>query len=209
MLFDNFFKRFSDHKTPPHHALGRYRHTSFSRQIHNIFCWLEILNYCPDGGNGNFHYSLFLKPLSNLWSSIIFCGTSEIFIFLWNRKPWLDNFTSIIRDILFIKISRGASNCVQHVFEKKIKHYHNDFSPFKILIFQWKLIFFSLATTTKKNQHFKFFINNAHLFSQPSLIILTKGTSIYYQVCIYIYIYIYHFQLNSQLNPHFLYISSW
>ncbi len=130
--------------------------------------------------------ALFLKPLSNLWSSIIFCGTSEIFIFLWNRKPWLDNFTSIIRDILFIKMSRGASNCVQHVFEKKIKHYHNDFSPFKILIFQWKLIFFLLATTTKKDQHFKFFINNAHLFSQPSLIILIKGTSIYYHVCVYI-----------------------
>ncbi len=48
---------FSHSNSPPHRALGRYRHTSFSRQIHNIFCWLEILNYCPDGGNGNFHCS--------------------------------------------------------------------------------------------------------------------------------------------------------
>ncbi len=39
------------------HALGRYRHTSSSRQIHNILCWLEILNYCSDGVNGNFHCS--------------------------------------------------------------------------------------------------------------------------------------------------------
>ncbi len=35
---------------------------SSSRQIHNILCWLKILNYCPDGGNGNFHCSSsFLK----------------------------------------------------------------------------------------------------------------------------------------------------
>ncbi len=47
------------------HALGRYRHTSSSRQFHNIFCWLEILNYCPDDGNGNFHCSSsFLKATS-------------------------------------------------------------------------------------------------------------------------------------------------
>ncbi len=48
---------FGHSNSPPHHALGRYRHTSSSRQIRNILCWLEILNYCPDGGNGNFHCS--------------------------------------------------------------------------------------------------------------------------------------------------------
>ncbi len=93
-----FFTRFSDPETqlfsavlqlwsleslsqsisPPHRALGRYRHMSYSRQIHNILCWLEILNYCPDGGNGNFHCSSsFLKATS--LSSIIFCCTSEIY----------------------------------------------------------------------------------------------------------------------------------
>ncbi len=143
--------------SPPHYSLGRYRRTSSSRQIHNIFCWLEILNYCPDGGNGNFDCSSsFLKATSliceaqlsfaahqkyilwffSLWWMIkgIWTLFSLLFIFLWNRKPWLDNFMFIItlvcsklwiwmgiyfRDILLIRISRGTSNCVQHVFEKK------------------------------------------------------------------------------------------
>ncbi len=53
---------FSHSNSPSHRALGRYRHTSSSRQFRNIFCWLEILNYCPDGGNGNLHCSSsFLK----------------------------------------------------------------------------------------------------------------------------------------------------
>ncbi len=56
---------FGHSKSPSHRALGRYRHTSSSRQFCNIFCWLEILNYCPDGGNGNFHCSSsFLKATS-------------------------------------------------------------------------------------------------------------------------------------------------
>ncbi len=110
---------FSHSNSPPHRALGRYRHTSFSRQIHNIFCWLEILNYCPDGGNGNFHCSSsFLKATSliceaqlsfaahqkyilwffSLWWMIkgIWALFSLLFIFLWNRKTWLDNFMFII-----------------------------------------------------------------------------------------------------------------
>ncbi len=40
--------------SPPHRALGRYRHMSSFRQIFNIFSWLEPLNYYPDGGNGDF-----------------------------------------------------------------------------------------------------------------------------------------------------------
>ncbi len=58
---------------------------------------------------------------------------SLLFIFLWNRKPWLDNFVFIItlecsklwiwmgiyfRNILLIRISRGTNNCVQRVFEE-------------------------------------------------------------------------------------------
>ncbi len=35
------------------------------QKFRNILCWLEILNYCPDGGNGNFHCSSsFLKATS-------------------------------------------------------------------------------------------------------------------------------------------------
>ncbi len=40
--------------SPSQRALGRYRHTSSSRQICNIFSWLEPLNYYPDGGNRDF-----------------------------------------------------------------------------------------------------------------------------------------------------------
>ncbi len=62
---------FSHSNSPPHHALGQYRHTLSSRPFRIIFCWLEIPNYCPA-------LALFLKPLSNLWCSIIFCCTLDI-----------------------------------------------------------------------------------------------------------------------------------
>ncbi len=108
---------FSHSNSPSHRALGRYRHTSSSRKIHNILCWLETLNYCPDGGNGNFYCSSsFLKATSligeaqlaahqkyilwffSLWWMIegIWALFSLLFIFLWNMKPWLDNFMFII-----------------------------------------------------------------------------------------------------------------
>ncbi len=115
MLFDNYFfgflpprlnyflkfsscgpwRVFGHSNSPPHRALGRYRHTSSSRQIRNILCWLEILNYCPDGGNGNFHCSSsFLKVhFTNLWSSIIFCCTSEIYSLVFSHcDGWLREF---------------------------------------------------------------------------------------------------------------------
>ena len=179
MLFDNIFtylnylnilnyflqfsscgpwRIFSYSNSPSHCTLGWYRHTSSSRQFCYIFCWLEILNYCPDGGNGNFHCSSsFLKATSliceaqlsfaahqkyilcffSLWWMIkgIWALFSLLFIFLWNRKPELDDFMFIImlecsklwiwmgiyfRDILLIRISRGAINCVQCVFKKNI-----------------------------------------------------------------------------------------
>ncbi len=135
--------------------IRRYRHTSSSRQFRNILCWLEIINYCPDGGDGDFHCSSsFLKATSliyeaqlsfaahqkyilrffSLWWMIkgIWALLSLLFIFLWNRNPRLGNFIFIItlecsklwiwmgiyfRDILLIRISRGANNCVQRVFE--------------------------------------------------------------------------------------------
>ncbi len=153
-MFD-FFKRFSDPKTKLFSAIIQL--WSSSKHFHNIFCWLEILNYCPDGGNGNFHCSnSFLKATSliyeaqlsfaahqkyiicffSLWWMIkgIWALFSLLFIFL-AGKPWLDNFMFIItlecsklwiwmeiyfRDILLIRISRGANNCVQRVFEKNI-----------------------------------------------------------------------------------------
>ncbi len=106
-------------------------------------------------GKGNFHCSSsFLKTTSliceaqlsfaahqkyTLWFYTLcwmFKGIwtlfSLLFIFLWNRKPWLDDFMFIItlvcsklwiwmgiyiRYILLIRISRGTNNCVQHVFE--------------------------------------------------------------------------------------------
>ncbi len=109
---------FSHSNYPSHRALGRYRHTFSSRQFRNIFCWLEI-NYCPDGGNGNCHCSIsFPKATSpmceaqlsfaahqkyilwffSLWWMIkgIWALFSLLFIFLWNKKPCLDNFMSII-----------------------------------------------------------------------------------------------------------------
>ncbi len=45
---------FSLSNSPPHRALGQYRHTSSSRQICNIFSWLEPLSYYTDGGNEDF-----------------------------------------------------------------------------------------------------------------------------------------------------------
>ncbi len=119
----NYFLQFSScgswrvfrlSNSPSHRALGQYRDTSSSRQ----FRWLEILNYCPDGVNGNFHFHLtFLKSKSlicetqlsfaahqkytlwfyTLWWMIkgIWSLFSLLFIFLWNRKPWLDHFMFI------------------------------------------------------------------------------------------------------------------
>ncbi len=103
---------FSHSNSPSHHALGQYRHTSSSRQFHNILCWLEFLNYCPDGGHWNVHcsssflkatsliceaqlsfaahseiYSLFFLVVMDGWVKGIWALFSFLFIFLWNRKP--------------------------------------------------------------------------------------------------------------------------
>jgi len=78
---------FGHSNSPPHSALRQYRHTSSSLQIRNIFSWLELLNFCPDGGNGDFQFfSYFLTNLSILWSSTIFCCTSELYS--WFYSLW-------------------------------------------------------------------------------------------------------------------------
>ncbi len=74
--------------SPSHHALGRYRHTSSSRQIRNILCWLEILNYCPDGGNGNFHCSSsFLKTTSLICEAQLSFAAHQKYI-IWFFSSW-------------------------------------------------------------------------------------------------------------------------
>ncbi len=72
---------FGHSNSPPHRALGWYRHTSSSRQICNIFSWLKPLYYCPDGGNVDFQCfsSFLLQSLSILWSSTILFCTSELY----------------------------------------------------------------------------------------------------------------------------------
>ncbi len=157
---------FRHSNSPPHRALGRYRHTSSSRQFPNTLCWLEMINYCPDGGNGNIHCSnSFLKATSliceaqlyfvahqkyilwffSLWWWLREFGTFIfLFIFIWNRKPWLDNFMFIItlqcsklwiwmgiyfNVFLLIILSRGANNCVQRVFDKTYL-FHNEIFPY-------------------------------------------------------------------------------
>ncbi len=98
---------FGHSNSPSHHALGRYRHTSSFRQFHKIFCWLEILNYCPDCGHLHFHCSsAFLKATSlicevqlsfaahqkyiicffSLWCDGWLREFGLCFIFLWNIR---------------------------------------------------------------------------------------------------------------------------
>ncbi len=69
-------------------ALGRYTHTSSSRQFCNILYWLENLNYCPDGGNGNFHCSSsFLKATSQICEAQLSFAAHQKYI-LWLFSLW-------------------------------------------------------------------------------------------------------------------------
>ncbi len=79
---------FGHSNSPSHRALGRYRHTSSSRQIRNILCRLEILNYCPDGGNGNFHCSSsFLKTTSLICEAQLSFAAHQKYI-IWFFSSW-------------------------------------------------------------------------------------------------------------------------
>ncbi len=69
-----------------------YRHTSSSRQIHNIFCWLEMINYCPDGGNGNFHCSSsFLKATSLICEAQLCFAAHQKYILWFFSLWWVSN----------------------------------------------------------------------------------------------------------------------
>ncbi len=76
------------------------------------------------------------------------------------------------RDILLIRISRGANNCGQHSLEKNI-YFIMRFSPhFQLFYFNDRLEFCEFIEWKIKR------INNADLFSQPPLLIFIKGAHI-------------------------------
>ncbi len=76
------------------------------------------------------------------------------------------------RDILLIRISRGANNCGQHSLEKN-SYFTMRFSPhFQLFYFNDRLEFCEFFEWKSKR------INNADLFSQPPLLIFIKGANI-------------------------------
>ncbi len=178
---------------------------SSSRQICNIFSWLELLNYCPDGGNGDFQFfgsfltdTFCFVKLNNL---VLYIRT--IFFGLTHCDRWLREFGLCIpyiynpveqevmtgqfqspwcaikckyewinfRDILLIRISRGANNGSQHALEKKHLFHNVSFPPLSIVLLHWKFRILCNFWKIKK-------INDANLFSQQPLLILTKGANI-------------------------------
>ncbi len=85
------------------------------------------------------------------------------------------------RDILLIRTSRGANNCVQCVFENKI-YFITIFPPPPILNSSYPMKG-SIFVKKKKKKKIKR-INNADTFSQPSLIIFIKGADTFGHDCI-------------------------
>ncbi len=82
-----------------------------------------------------------------------------------------------------LRISRRANNFVQCVFEKKKHLFHNDISPqFKFVLTNERLDFCDKKKKIKR-------INNADSFSQPSLVIFTKGADIFGHGSTYIHTY--------------------
>ncbi len=76
------------------------------------------------------------------------------------------------RDILLIRISRGANNCGQHSLEKN-SYFTMRFSPHsQLFYFNDRLEFCEFFEWKIKR------INNADLFSQPPLLIFIKGANI-------------------------------
>ncbi len=66
-----------------------YRHTSSSRQIHDIFCWLKIIHYCPDGENGNVHFSSsFLKATSLIFEAQLSFAAHQKYILSFFFSLW-------------------------------------------------------------------------------------------------------------------------
>ncbi len=84
------------------------------------------------------------------------------------------------RDILLIRISRGANNCGLHSLEKN-SYFTMRFSPhFQLFYFNDRLEFCEFFEWKIKR------INNADLFSQPPLLIFIKGANISGGHCILI-----------------------
>ncbi len=88
------------------------------------------------------------------------------------------------RDILLIRISRGANNCGQHALEKNI-YFTMRFSPhFQLFYFNDRLEFCEFFEWKIKR------INNADLFSQTPFLTLIKGANISGGHCIYLSVYL-------------------
>ncbi len=114
--------------SPPHRALGRYRHTSSSRQIFNIFSWLEPLNYYPDGGNGDFKcFNLFS------YNHFLFCEAQQsvlhirnIFFGFSHCDGWLREFDLCVPHIynpVEQKVMAGQFHAPSHPWcAKKFKY---------------------------------------------------------------------------------------
>ncbi len=110
-----------------------------------------------------------------------------IFIILWNRKSWLDNFMLLVTwcakkikyeweytsEIFYSQEFLGvANNCGQHSLEKN-SYFIMRFSPhFQLFYFSDRLEFCEFFEWKIKR------INNADLFSQPPLLIFIKGANI-------------------------------
>ncbi len=113
-----------------------------------------------------------------------------IFIILWNRKSWLNNFMLLVTLVCKKKkyeweyaseISRGANNCGQHSLEKN-NYFIMRFSPhFQLFYFNDRLELCDFFEWKIKR------INNADLFSQPPLLIFIKGAIISGGHCVYMY----------------------
>ncbi len=94
---------FGHSNSPPHRVLGWYRHTSSSRQFCNIFCWLEILNYCPDGGDGNFLCSsTFIKATSLICEAQLSFSAHQKYILCFFSLWWMIKGIWALFSLLFI-----------------------------------------------------------------------------------------------------------
>ncbi len=177
---------------------------SSSRQICNIFSWLELLNYYPDGGNGDFQCfryfltaTFYFVKLNNLvlYIRTIFFGFTPCdrwlrefglcVPYIYNpveqevmtgqfQSPWCATKCKYeyFRDILLIRISMGANNGSQHSLEKNI------------YFIMWVSPHFQLFYFNERLEICEFFewkikkINDTDLFSQPPMLIFTKGANI-------------------------------
>ncbi len=80
----------SHSNSPSHCALGRYRHTSSSRQFCNIYVDCKFLIIAPDGGNGHFHCSRsFLKATSLICQAQLSFAAHQKYILCFFSFWWM------------------------------------------------------------------------------------------------------------------------